>query len=214
MTVHATPDPAQAEPLAADGGPRIHGVVDAIRPDRVAGWAIDRADPAAHVTVRLEREGRQVAEAPADRPRKDLEKGGVGTGRYGFSLRLDPPLEPGMEFTLAIVARTGDGEELRLRPTRAAARPPESRLQERIFAELVETRALVAALEPRLTAAGPEVVAALERVELIQARLEAAAAALDAPPQPGLGGLRVTAGAALLVAAVSLALGIASFWAP
>jgi hypothetical protein len=67
---------ADAVPATADGGPRVYGVVDLIRHDRAAGWAIDRADPAAAVTVEVRREGRLVATARADRHRKDLESGG------------------------------------------------------------------------------------------------------------------------------------------
>lgn len=213
MTVHATPDPAAAEPLdpvAADGGPRIHGVVDVIRRDRVAGWAIDRADPGAHVAVRLEREGRVVAEGRADRHRKDLEKGGVGTGLYGFSLPLDPPLEPGMEFTLAVTAHTRDGAETRLRAPKAEAARPESRLLERVFGEVAEIRATLEGLETRLASAAPEAARALERVEVIQTRLEAALAGLETPAPPPGRGLVLLAGAALATAAVSLALGLVS----
>ena len=77
--------PATPASAVAEVGPRVYGVVDVVRPDRIAGWAIDRADSAAAVDVDIRREGRLVATVRADRPRRDLEKGGVGTGRYGFA---------------------------------------------------------------------------------------------------------------------------------
>lgn len=201
-------------PVAVDGGPRIHGVVDVIRPDRVAGWAIDRADPAAHVEVRLEREGRAVATAPADRLRKDLAKGGVGTGLYGFALPLDPPLEAGMEFTLKVIARTRDGQETRLRAPKAEAARPENRLLERIFAEIGEVRKTLGDLDARLAETAPETLRALEKVEVLQTRLEAAIAGLEPPAAASQTGLRMLAGAALIVAALSLAIGLVSLWGP
>ena len=206
--------PVENASVAVDGGPRIHGVVDAIHPDRVVGWAIDRADPAAHVEVRLEREGRAVATAPADRLRKDLAKGGVGTGLYGFALPLDPPLEAGMEFTVAVIARTRDGQETRLRAPKLEAARPENRLLERVFAEIGEVRRALASLDDRLAGTGPETLRALERVEVLQTRLEAAIAGIEPPAAASQAGLRMLAGAALGVAAVSLAIGVASLWLP
>ena len=201
-------------PVAVDGGPRIHGVVDVIRPDRVAGWAIDRADPAAHVEVRLEREGRVVATAPADRLRKDLAKGGVGAGLYGFALPLDPPLEAGMEFTLKVIARTRDGQETRLRAPKAEAARPENRLLERVFAEIGEVRKTFGDLDARLAETAPETLRALEKVEVLQTRLEAAISGLEPPAAASHAGLRALAATALGIAAVSLAIGFVSLWGP
>ncbi|MBP7003178.1 hypothetical protein, partial [Amaricoccus sp.] len=140
----ATPARAPAEtPEAADGGPRVYGVIDVLRPDRVSGWAIDRADAAAAVEIEILREGAPVARVRADRERRDLARGGVGTGRYGFSAPLDPPLEPGFEFTLRVRARTVDGDvaDLRRAAATGAAPDPDRRLLERLYEEL---RALAA----------------------------------------------------------------------
>ena len=79
--------------------PRLYGVVDVLRADRVAGWVIDRTDAARCATVELRREGRLIGTMTANRPRKDLERQAVGTGSYGFAFTFDPPLEEGMEFT-------------------------------------------------------------------------------------------------------------------
>ena len=145
--------PTGFAPDAAESATRINGVVDIPRPGRVAGWAIDRADPGAAVVVTVLREGRVVAEVRADAHRPDLERGGIGTGRYGFAIDLDPPLDPGLEFTLTAVARAADGTSGELRPV-GRARPTDdagSRLAQRTFAEL---RAPTRRLGPPRGAAG------------------------------------------------------------
>ncbi len=90
-------------------GPRLYGVIDVIKPDRIAGWAIDRSDSQAALMIDIAREGVPVGTVRADRSRKDLERGGVGTGRYGFAFEMTPPLEPGFEFTVSATARAADG---------------------------------------------------------------------------------------------------------
>ncbi len=120
-------------PVPGDGGPRIYGVVDVVRPDRVAGWVIDRRDDRSALDVEVRREGRLVATVKAARPRRDLEKAGVGTGRYGFACTIEPPLEAGFEFTLAVTARAADGTVEPLRRPASAAPDPDRRLLERIF---------------------------------------------------------------------------------
>lgn len=195
----------ESDPTAADAGPRIYGVVDAIRPGRVAGWAIDRADSAAAVEIDVRREGRLVATVRADRPRRDLERGGVGTGRYGFACDLDPPLQPGFEFTLTATARTADGATCELK--RAGAREVEAstdrRLVERIF-EIVS--------QPPPPPNSREIEAAIARLEIVQARIEAALSAIEAPQAPPLTGLRAIAGLALAAALASLVIGVTSLW--
>lgn len=204
------PAPAPAEAAAAlpdDGGPRLYGVVDVVKPDRIAGWVIDRRDARAALDVEIRREGRLVATARADRPRRDLEKGGVGTGRYGFAVELDPPLEPGFEFTLTATARAADGTTETLRRPAAQAADPDRLLLQRIFEEVRRP-----APEPSEPAELREILA---RVELAQARIEAALAAVEPPAAPAVPrGLRVTVGVALALAATSLAVGIASMLLP
>ena len=92
---------------------RLYGVIDLLRSDRVGGWVIDRTDPRRTAMVDVLREGRVVGRVTADRPRKDLERQAVGTGNYGFSFTLDPPLEEGMEFTITVIARSHDGSNCR-----------------------------------------------------------------------------------------------------
>jgi hypothetical protein len=204
-----TTDPVAAVPaVAADDGPRLYGVVDVLRADRVAGWAIDRADSRAALEVEIRREGRVVATVRADRTRKDLERGGVGTGRYGFVCDLAPPLDPGFEFTVSAVARTADGAATELRRVGASAAAPERRVLERIYEELCRRRA---AREPDAQdALGP----LIGRLEVVQARIEAALDAVEPPAAPPMIGLRILLGVSLAVGVGSLALGLWSMWQP
>lgn len=201
------PAPEQLASPAAASGPRIYGVIEAVRGNRVAGWAIDRADSTAAVDIEVRREGKLVATVRADRLRRDLERGGVGSGRYGFACELDPPIQPGFEFTVTATARTADGAtcELGRAGVKDAERPPELRLVERIF-EIVSA--------PSEPPQAPDLEAAIERLEVVQARIEAALAAVDAPQPPSLTGLKAVAGVSLAVALVSLAIGLVSMWLP
>ncbi|MBP7241932.1 hypothetical protein [Amaricoccus sp.] len=214
----ATPLPVPAEPSeTADGGPRLYGVIDILRADRVSGWAIDRTDAAAAVETEVLREGVVVARVRADRERRDLARGGVGSGRYGFSVPIDPPLEPGFEFTLRVRVRSADGATAELRRAGAtiSAPDPDRRLLERIYEEL---RALAARPVPEPIPEpipGPDhaLIDLAARLELTQIRIEAALAAVEPPPRRDAGGVRLVAGAALAIACGSLALGLFSLWA-
>ena len=96
----------KSTPLAVAG--RLHGALDMVRADRIGGWAVDRAKRGAAVEVDIFREGHRIATLRADRPRKDLARGDEEAGNHGFALALDPPLEPGFEFTIVAVARAGE----------------------------------------------------------------------------------------------------------
>lgn len=193
-------------------GPRLYGVVDVIRPDRIAGWAIDRADSQAALEIDVCREGRLVATVRADRFRKDLERGSVGTGRYGFACELTPPLEPGFEFTVSVSARTPDGVSCELkRVGLIGMADPDRRLVERIFESV--TRLPV---EPPK---GSEVLQDLQdlpevirRLEVAQARIERMLDAVEPPPPPSLGGLKLILAISLAIGIGSLALGVFSMW--
>lgn len=202
--------------LVAEGeastGARINGVVDVPRPGRVSGWAIDRSDPDAVVTVRIAREGRFVGEVRADGYRPDLERGGIGTGRYGFAIDLDPPVEPGFEFTVTAVARADDGTagELRRIGRAKSAEDPGRRLAERLFEDLLRLR-LTIDRETR----GAEVPTSdtMARIEVVQARIETALSTIEPPPRSGLGGLVVAVTLSLLIGVASLGLGLWSLLA-
>lgn len=206
--------PIQTTPAtaAADEAPaRLYGVVDVLRPNRIAGWAIDRSDSAAALTVDIFRDGRLHSSVVADRHRPDLEKGGIGTGRYGFVADIMPPLDPGFEFTVSAIARSSDGLTARLKPVGAAQHEvaPELRLMHRILTRLEDLKGGDGLPE----AAREAIEGALARLEVTQARIEATLAAVQAPPPPSIDGrfMKLVFGTAFL-SLVSLAVGIASFW--
>ena len=201
--------------LAAEGeastGARINGVIDIPRPGRVSGWAIDRGDPDAAVTVRIVREGHLVGEVRADVYRPDLEHGGIGTGRYGFAFDLDPPLEPSFEFTVMAVARADDGTSGELRRIGRAkwSEDPDRRLAERLFEEFVRLRI---ALGHETRSTDPALRDAMERIEVTQARIETALSNVEPPPRSGMGGLVGAVTLSLLIGLASLGLGLWSIF--
>lgn len=201
---------AKAPASESEVGPRIWGVIDAIRSDRIAGWAIDRSDSGAALDIDILREGLRIATVRAERPRKDLEKGGVGTGRYGFVAELDPALEPGFEFTIEAVARASDGATGALRRAGPAATPvsPERRVTERLF-EAITRLSHASASEPAPDA--EHLRQMIDRIEVTQARLEATLSAVEAPAPKSDRGLRIIVFVTAAVAAASLGLGILSF---
>jgi len=204
--------PTRAEPGAA----RVNGVYDLPAPNRVAGWAIDRADPEAAVEVEVYNEGVLLKRVRADRHRPDLERGGIGTGNYGFSVEIDPPIAPGMAFALSARAVTGDGVTGPLRATGKAApsEDPDQVLLERTFEQTVALKAEVGKLRRAVESqrepadvAGLSTV--LERIEVVQARLDGVAAETEAPPDPSVGpGLRIAVGVALGMSTLALVLGL------
>ena len=201
---------------AAPADIRVNGVYDLPSPSRVSGWAIDRADPDAAVEVEIFREGALLQRTRADRFRPDLERGGIGTGRYGFSVDLDPPIPPEMVFTLTVRAVTSDGRSGPLRPTGEAAPndDPLLRLLERTFDQTVALKGEIGKLRSSVaTSREPpdlaELTAVLERIEVVQARLDGVAAETKAPDDPSVGpGLRNAVGIALAMSALALALGL------
>ncbi len=204
--------PRLAADAEAASGARINGVIDVPRPGRVSGWAIDRADPDAAVTVQIVREGRLIGEVRADDHRPDLERGGIGTGRYGFAFDLDDPLEPGFEFTIRAVARAEDGTSGELRQVGRAkpSEDPARRLAERGYEELCRLRASIGR-EPRN--ADAPLREAMERIEVVQARIETALSTIEPPQRSGTRGLAVAVAVSLLIGLASLGLGLWSIFA-
>lgn len=194
--------------------PRLYGVIDVLRPDRVAGWVIDRTDPARCATVDIRREGQPVGRVRADRHRKDLERQGVGTGAYGFAFTLDPPLEEGMEFTVAVTAKSHDGIEMTLPLAAGAARTvsPDKKALGRMLCELADLRAEVVGLRQEAKSDLEARVRFQERLELVQLRLETSASAAALPVRGTNGWLAAIAGAGATVAIGSLAVGLLSLW--
>ena len=204
--------PDRATPATA----RVNGVYDLPSPTRLSGWAIDRADPNAAVEVEIRRDGAPVLRTRADRYRPDLERGGIGTGRYGFSVDLDPPVAPEMTFSVSVRAVTGDGISGPLRATgkAAASEDPLRSLVERTFNQAAALRAEIGGLRRSVEASREapdldEMAAVLERIEVVQARLDGAAAVTEPPSDPPVGpGLRLAVGGALAMSTLALVLGL------
>lgn len=215
------PTRAAANTATAPATGRVNGVYDLPNPGRIAGWAIDRANEAAAVEVEIYREGKLLKRLRADRHRPDLERGGIGTGRYGFSLDLDPPVAPGMAFTLSVRAVTSDGVAGALRPTGQAA-PNDDPVQTLLARSYDQTAALrddLRTLKRAVEAIGAgadqrDTRAMLERIELVQARLDGAAATARPVADPAIGrGLRLAVGVALGLSLVAVILGLWSVFA-
>ena len=123
-----------AAPLA-DQGPRLYGVFDLARPDRVAGWAIDRADAAASVAVEILREGVPVATVRADAALDEVGAVATTASRSRSTRRWSrgsnspsppspaPPLGPEVERLTALVDRV---ETLQHRLEAALSKAPEA----------------------------------------------------------------------------------------
>lgn len=194
--------------------PRLYGVVDVLRADRLAGWVIDRTDSGKSAIVELRREGRLVGTVVANRPRKDLERQAVGTGNYGFSFTFDPPLDDGMEFTVAATARSDDGVELPLQFTAKAAGAisPERKALGNIIAELADLRVEISNLRQKIESAEDNRARFQDRLELAQLRIEGSISTVDCPGSREpfwLSGLTISGA---IIAVGSLAIGLASFW--
>jgi hypothetical protein len=217
------PEPETAIVAAADltkaaPSPVVIGYIDGVRGARVFGWAWDQTDPAAVVEIELRLDGATLARAPADRPRRDLEKGGVGDGCHGFEIVLDEALStedghrlqafghcPGLGAPVPLVNRTvrakgaraatgGSAEDFRLwlgefaavqnnfeAALRAVAAEMRSTSERRSALAAEELRAVLAATRDLGTGLA-RVSEQLQGLEVFQARLDRAAAALTQAP--------------------------------
>ena len=128
-------------------------------------------------------------------------------------------IEPGMAFAVTAIARAPDGARGVLRPIGKAgpSSDPDRRVTERVFEEVIALRTELARFR-KTAAAGADEAAIerfremLERVEVVQARLEARperAADLETGSDRGL---RAIAISALVIALGSLGFGILSMW--
>ena len=99
-SIPSTPsDPAPAPTKGlAPGADRasVQGHIDIITSQRLAGWVWRPDQPLETVRIRVSADGRVITRAVANSHRPDLERAGVGTGRYGFDLISDfnPPAGP------------------------------------------------------------------------------------------------------------------------
>jgi autotransporter passenger strand-loop-strand repeat protein len=86
------------------------GYIDHVDRGCIIGWAMDDANPAARVTVRLRDNGVVIGTARADHPRDDLRDNAIGNGGHGFVFTIPGGLAPGAPHE--ITAETTDGTQL------------------------------------------------------------------------------------------------------
>ena len=84
----------------------FEGYLDGIDSGIVYGWAIDRANPAARVSVSILAGGELLGEVSADQLREDLRSAGIGLGhgRYGFRFKLPHQILRQPELRIRAVA--------------------------------------------------------------------------------------------------------------
>ena len=96
------------------------GRVDRAERGRLHGWAFDAAFPDAPVALLILANDVLVERVVANRHRVDVEQAGIGHGRCGFSVVLDPPLLPTRSWLVRVVSEL-DGTELPGSPVRLPA---------------------------------------------------------------------------------------------
>ncbi len=84
----------------------LEGHIDSLQPEKISGWAIDRADLGRRVYVDILLDGILYAKVLANLPRGDLAAAGLGDGAYGYEFTFPLVLCDGVERTLS--ARISD----------------------------------------------------------------------------------------------------------
>jgi hypothetical protein len=92
----------------------IRGFTEAVRREKVTGWAFDRAAPDNNLIVELFVVGSLRRISVACYNRTDLKKAGMGKGDHGFRFNLIKLLEPGELEQVVVYAVSGSGERVLL----------------------------------------------------------------------------------------------------
>ncbi|HTW72729.1 MAG TPA: Hint domain-containing protein, partial [Acetobacteraceae bacterium] len=106
----ARADAASAGTSVASQGD-LRGFLDHVGRGWIAGWARDEATPDDPVRLRILDNDVVIGELVAQSHRADLERLGVGDGRYGFALSIEGGLSPLMHHVIR-VQRAADAREL------------------------------------------------------------------------------------------------------
>ena len=93
----------------------LRGYLDVANLQRVAGWALDDAQPEVPVCLLVTDNDKLIGRFRADRHRADLEEAGVGSGNHGFEFEFSERLAP-LEMHVMRVRREYDGAELAQSP--------------------------------------------------------------------------------------------------
>ena len=70
----------------------LHGYIDEVKPTGIKGWAWDPQTPSERIRLELTEGEVRLATAIANEDRPGLVLSGIGDGRHGFSIALDPEL--------------------------------------------------------------------------------------------------------------------------
>jgi hypothetical protein len=76
---------AGLRPVVAAAPPTLHGYVDMMNAERIAGWAQNPTHPEVPVCLDIFVGGRLIGQTLANRYREDLERAGLGSGRHSFN---------------------------------------------------------------------------------------------------------------------------------
>ena len=101
--------------LEEENGFEAIGWIDLIDNHRVAGWVWNKNDPADRLNVVVRQDGVELSEIKACAYRSDLEKAGIGDGRYSFDVRFVQPL-PNEALISVSVEVKGTGHLIPVQP--------------------------------------------------------------------------------------------------
>ncbi|HEY0910079.1 MAG TPA: Hint domain-containing protein [Bradyrhizobium sp.] len=91
----------------------VHGFIDLVSPDCIAGWAQNPDHPEAPVCLDIFAQGELIGQVLANTYRDDLEQAGMGSGRHAFTFM--PPNGTAFAPDAVEVRRSIDGALLRPR---------------------------------------------------------------------------------------------------
>ncbi|WP_165760024.1 glycosyltransferase family 4 protein [Acetobacter cibinongensis] len=78
----------------------LHGSVDVVNRQHVAGWVLDSTHPDKTVWLTIKVNGKEIDRFPANRFRRDIREAGFGNGRSGFDYVFTTALNPAEDHTV------------------------------------------------------------------------------------------------------------------
>jgi hypothetical protein len=146
---------AAVETVAA--APTVIGYVEAATGTQVLGWAYAPTAPDARLLIQVLLDDCVIAQAPADRPRDDLARNGIGDGLHAFELALPDSVQPRLA-DLRVVAHDANGRIVALGapPPAEAAGERLDRLQRGVDTLIASQRLLHRNVQAALLAPKPE----------------------------------------------------------
>ncbi|MBV1836333.1 glycosyltransferase [Acetobacter estunensis] len=89
----------------------IRGAVDVVGRDRLAGWLVNETDLTRRLGISVMVDGSLQHRVMANQSRPDLRNIGLGDGRYGFDVLLNPPLSADSDHVVSLICAE-NGENL------------------------------------------------------------------------------------------------------